>query len=217
MISKYGYSFVFSAACFAFVVTLFALFFIRGEILKTGIIVSSGVLFLFILYFFRDPVRLIPPGDHIVLSPADGKVIVLKKVWDDEFFRSEATQISIFLSPLNVHVNRIPITGKVRYFKYVKGEYLVAFHEEASEKNERAVIGIENGKFKVLMRQIAGSVARRIVCDLRMEESVKAGERFGMIKFGSRVDVLLPVEAELKVRLKDRVLGGETILAVVHS
>ncbi len=200
-----------------FLVAIISLLLIRGEILRTGLIAFAGILFLFVLYFFRDPLRDSPSGENLVLSPADGKVILLKNVRDVEYLRSEAIQISIFLSPLDVHVNRIPITGKVRYFNYVKGDYLVAFHDKASEKNERAVIGIENGKFKILMRQIAGFIARRIVCNLKLEDAVNAGDRFGMIKFGSRVDILVPVQSEVKVRLSDRVVGGETILAVVHT
>ncbi len=142
---------------------------------------------------------------------------MLKNVRDEEYLRAEAIQISIFLSPLDVHVNRIPISGHVRHFDYVKGDYLVAYHEKASEKNERTVIGIENSKFKILMRQIAGFVARRIVCDLKPGVQVQAGEWFGMIKFGSRVDVLVPINSELKVRLSDRVIAGETVLAVVAA
>lgn len=217
MITKYGYTVVWSVAGLAVVTAALSMLFIEEEVVRAGLATLAVVSILFVLYFFRDPSRIAPSGDHLILSPADGKVVSVRTVWDGEFFRSEARQISIFLSPLDVHVNRIPISGTVRYFRYVKGDYLVAYHEKASEKNERAIIGIENGKFKVLMRQVAGFIARRIVCDLRVEDKVKAGERFGMIKFGSRVDILVPVEAQLKVQLDDRVVGGETVLAALRS
>lgn len=217
MITKYGYGFVLGFLCFGIGAIAAALLFVDNPVLRAGLILLVGTLTLFIIYFFRDPDRDIPSGDHLILSPADGKVVQLKNVRDDIFLQSEATQISIFLSALDVHVNRIPITGKVRYLNYVKGKYLVACYEKASEKNEQTVIGIENGKFKILLRQIAGFLARRIVCDLKVDDEVRAGERFGMIKFGSRVDVLIPLNAELKVQLGDRVVGGETILAIVPS
>ncbi len=191
--------------------------FIEEEVVRAGLVTLAVISILFVLYFFRDPSRIAPSGDHLILSPADGKVVSLNTVWDGEFLQSEAKQINIFLSPLDVHVNRIPISGTVRYFRYVKGDYHVAYHEKASEKNERTITGIENGKFKILMRQVAGFIARRIVCDLRVEDKVKAGERFGMIKFGSRVDILVPVESQLRVKLDDRVVGGETVLAVLRS
>ena len=217
LISKYGYTAVLRVIGFAIVVDALSLLFVGEGIVKIGVLAFTLFLVLFVLYFFRDPVRITPSGDHLVLSPADGKVVLVKNVWEEEFLRSEAVQISIFLSPLNIHVNRIPISGRVHYFRYVKGDYLVAFHEKASEKNERTLIGIENGKFKILMRQVAGFIARRIVCSLHVDDIVKAGERFGMIKFGSRVDILVPVQAELKVGLNDRVVAGETILAAIRS
>jgi len=192
-------------------------FLVPNRSFRIAVAFGAAILFLLIVYFFRDPSRQIPKGENLILSPADGKIVQLKKVRDDLFLCSEAIQIGIFLSPLDVHVNRIPISGRVRFLQYLKGDYLVAYHEKASEKNEQTVIGIENGKFKVLMRQVAGYIARRIVCDLKEGENVRAGERFGMIKFGSRVDVLIPVNAELKVRLNERVLAGETILAVVPT
>lgn len=217
LITKYGYTVVWSVAVLAAVTAALSMLFVKEEVVRGGLVMLAAVSILFVLYFFRDPSRIAPSGDHLILSPADGRVVSLNTVWDGEFLRSEAREISIFLSPLDVHVNRIPITGTVRYFRYVKGDYLVAYHEKASEKNERALTGIENGKFKILMRQVAGFIARRIVCDLRVEDKVKAGERFGMIKFGSRVDVLVPVEAQLKVELNDRVTGGETVIAVLRS
>ncbi len=178
-------------------------------------------LWLFSLYFFRDPERKLPPGynENQLLSPGDGKIVVIQDVInnDDNIFEKGESlkQISIFLSPLNVHVNRIPMSGIVKYLKYVKGEYLVAFNHKASEKNERSEIGIENlsTKHKVLFKQIAGFVARRIVYDLSEGNKVNAGERFGMIKFGSRIDILIKRDSEILVAIDQIVLGGETIIA----
>jgi phosphatidylserine decarboxylase len=217
VISKYGYVVVASVIVVAFAANVLVRVLSDNDIVRVAVLLISLLLALSVLYFFRDPARVSPAGAHLILSPADGKIVLIGNAREQDFLGSESTQISIFLSPLDVHVNRIPISGKVRYFKYVKGEYLVAFHEKASEKNERTVIGIENGEFRVLMRQVAGFIARRIVCSLRVNDDVIAGERFGMIKFGSRVDVLIPTKAELKVTLNDRVIAGETVLAVYRS
>jgi len=217
LISKYGFSVVSCVIGFAFVANVFAQVLASNEIVKVTVLIVSVLLAFFVLYFFRDPARISPAGDHLILSPADGKIVLVGNVREQEFLGSESTQISIFLSPLDVHVNRIPISGRVRYLKYVRGSYLVAFHEKASERNERTAIGIENGKFKVLMRQVAGFIARRIVCNLKLDDEVKAGERFGIIKFGSRVDVLVPAKADLKVGINDRAVAGETVLAVYRT
>jgi phosphatidylserine decarboxylase len=217
VISKYGYTVVTSVIVVAIVANVLVRVLGGNDIVKVAALVVSCLVALFVFYFFRDPVRISPAGDHLVLSPADGKIVLVGSAKEQDFLGSESTQISIFLSPLDVHINRVPISGKVRYFKYVKGDYLVAFHEKASEKNERTVIGIENGNFRILMRQVAGFIARRIVCSLKVDDDVIAGERFGMIKFGSRVDVLIPSQAEIKVGVNDRVLAGETVLAVYRS
>jgi phosphatidylserine decarboxylase len=217
VISRYGYVVVASVIVVAFTANVLVRALSGNDIVRVTVLLLSLLLALSVLYFFRDPARVIPAGDHLILSPADGKVVLIGNAEEQDFLGSESTQISIFLSPLDVHVNRIPVSGKVRYFKYVKGGYLVAFHEKASEKNERTIIGIENGEFRVLMRQVAGFIARRIVCSLKVDDDVIAGERFGMIKFGSRVDVLIPTKAQLKVALNDRVVAGETVLAVYSS
>ena len=167
---------------------------------------------LFTLYFFRDPGRKTPDREGIVLSPADGKVLVIKDVNANKFIDGEAQQISIFMSPLNVHVNRIPITGKVDFLEYVHGKYLVAFNDKADEENERNLIGITSKYGKVFYTQVAGFVARRIISTLRLGDSVKMGERFGMIKFGSRVDVVVDKSWKLLVSEGDAVTAGETIL-----
>lgn len=186
------------------------------------ILISLAVFLLaFTLYFFRDPERTVPSeaahAPNVIVSPGDGKVVQIIETEEHGFFHGKVTQVSVFLSPLNVHVNRIPMTGTVRYFRYVKGEYLVAFHEKSSEKNERTEIGIENGGVKILFKQIAGFIARRIVCPIQEGDAVMIGERCGMIKFGSRVDVLFPPGSEIRVSLGEMVRGGETIIGVVRS
>jgi len=190
---------------------------IPNEIAKTILLIISVFLISFTLYFFRDPLREIPkdlkPGD--VLSPADGKVMMIEEVEENEFLKAPAKVIGIFLSPLNVHVNRVPISGVVKFYQYIKGEFIAAYDHNSADKNERTVIGIEGEKFKVLFKQITGFVARRIVCELRVGDKVKRGEKFGMIKFGSRTDVILPANAVIKVSVNQKVTGGITLLAEV--
>jgi phosphatidylserine decarboxylase len=172
----------------------------------------------FTLYFFRDPDRSpAASGDEMVISPADGKVVFIGETDEPEFLRSRAKMVSIFMSPANVHVNRIPLNGIVKYLRYIKGEYIVAFDEKSSERNERMLIGLENKGQRVLFKQIAGFIARRIVCELSEGQAVRAGERFGMIKFGSRVDVLLPMNCDVKVKMGEKTLGGSTILGVLQN
>jgi len=195
--------------------------FVNSIILKFLFAGSAIFLWLFSLYFFRDPDRNLPKDykENQILSPGDGKIVVIEDVINKEkniFDKDEPLkQISIFLSPLNVHVNRIPLTGAVKYLKYIKGEYLVAFNHKASDKNERSEIGIENEKtkHKILFKQIAGFVARRIVYDICEGNNVTAGEKFGMIKFGSRVDILIKRDSRIFVTMEQKVTGGETIIA----
>jgi len=199
-----------------------AAYFINLSWLKISFLILSILLFGFTLYFFRDPKREIPQNisDDIVISPADGKIVQINDIEysnNDFFLKGEKLkQISIFLSPLNVHVNRIPISGLIKFYKYIKGEYIVAFNHKSSEKNERTEIGIvsKNNK-KILFKQIAGYVARRIVCLLKEEQSVSAGDKFGMIKFGSRVDIFIDRSSRIIVKIGDKVTGGETIIAEI--
>jgi|LJSS01.1.fsa_nt_gb phosphatidylserine decarboxylase len=187
-----------------------------------GWIVGSGAVGLaaLTLWFFRDPERPLPPEaerDGAVLAPADGRVVQVCRVTEPEFLGGEAVQVSIFLSVLDVHVNRVPVTGVVRLCRYVPGRFLVAYRAEASQQNEQTVIGIESPNGRVLFKQIVGVLARRIVCTLREGQFVRAGERFGMMKFGSRMDVLLPAErVQLCVREGMRVRAGQTILAYLQ-
>ena len=217
MITKYGYDVFFTITTLCVVATVIAFLFIEPRWLRYGITTLAVLLLGFSINFFRDPQRTTPSGNNLVVSPADGKVIVVQNVHQTEFLNAEATQISIFMSPLNVHVNRIPVTGGVHYLRYVPGEYFAAFEDKASEKNEQMVIGLENGFGKILFKQIAGFVARRIVCTLKEGDRVTAGERFGMIKFGSRVDVFVPVRTDVKVKVGDVAVAGETVLAAYGS
>lgn len=190
---------------------------IPNEIAKVILLVVSILLISFTLYFFRDPIRHLPDKlkENEIISPADGKVMLIDETEEHDFLKAKARVIGIFLSPLNVHVNRIPVSGKVKFFQYIKGEFIAAFDPKSCERNERTLIGIEGTNFKVLFKQIAGFVARRIVCELRTGDIVKIGEKFGMIKFGSRTDVILPYNSLIKVAVGDKVTGGETILAEV--
>lgn len=208
--AKEGIPVIMALVLFAAIITLGS--FITGGIILKLLAIVSLPLILFSIYFFRDPERIIPSANNIIVSPADGKVILIEEINDKEFFGTTVQRISIFMSIFSVHVNRIPIDGKVTYFIYEKGKFHQAFRDEAAYENEQTTLVIENDRIKLLMKQIAGIVARRIVCHIREGWKVKQGERFGMIKFGSRVDLLLPKEVKLDIKLNQKVRGGETIL-----
>ncbi|GHE74730.1 MULTISPECIES: phosphatidylserine decarboxylase family protein [Roseivirga] len=175
----------------------------------------SLVVFLFFLQFFRDPARKVELNEKHVLAPADGKVVVIETTTEDEYFKGkERLQVSIFMSPLNVHVNRNPVTGLVKYFKYHPGKYLVAWHPKSSTENERTTIVYQIHKnVEILIRQVAGAAARRIKWYLHEGDSVIQGREFGFIKFGSRVDIFLPLDAEIKVTNGQITKGGQTVIA----
>jgi phosphatidylserine decarboxylase len=181
--------------------------------LKVVFILLGVISFSFTLNFFRDPDRITPDIPGAIISPADGKVVSVGEVEETEFIEGKALQVCIFMSPLNVHVNRYPVSGTVKYLRHIQGKYLVAFEDKSSDVNERTLIGIDTGDDRILFKQIAGFVARRIVCPIREGDTAKAGERFGMIKFGSRVDVLMPTDAMLRVKVNDLVVAGETVIA----
>jgi phosphatidylserine decarboxylase len=212
MITKYGYDVFFTIAAGCVVLILLAILFIEPKVYRYSILAVALIVFGFTAYFFRDPERITPKGDRLIVAPADGKVIEVKKKFENEFFHADAWQISIFMSPLNVHVNRNPVSGVVKYTRYVKGEYFAAFEEKASEKNEQMIVGVENRQGKLLWKQIAGFIARRIVCQLQSGDTICAGERFGMIKFGSRVDICVPLSAQVNIHVGDVTIAGETIL-----
>ncbi|PPK94366.1 MULTISPECIES: phosphatidylserine decarboxylase family protein [Nonlabens] len=174
---------------------------------------TIGFLFI-ILQFFRNPKRNTELNDKTIVSPVDGKVVVIEKVTDNEYFKGERLMISVFMSPINVHVTRYPISGQVAYSKYHPGKYLVAWHPKASEENERTTVVINHkNQIQVMYRQIAGALAKRIVNYAQENEQIVQGSDSGFIKFGSRVDVYLPIDTPVTVKLNEKVKGGETVLA----
>lgn len=176
--------------------------------------VVSCILYLFLLNFFRNPPRITPKNHHHVIAPCDGKIVVIEHTQENELLKDERIQVSIFMSPLNVHVNRNPIGGTIAYFRYHSGKYLMAFHPKSSLENERTTIVIQNQKgVKILFRQIAGFLARRIICNVKEGTDVVQGEEFGFIKFGSRIDLFLPLDSKVLVNLKQKVAGGRTVIA----
>ena len=212
MIARDGYGIVFGTII-VFILS-FALWRWMSHPVLLGIAIALGAFSLFNLYFFRDPERQSPNNPRAVLSPADGKVVQIVTVDDNEYFHQQVQRISIFLSVFNVHVNRAPITGRVDYFVYHTGRFLAAFKEKASLENEQTAIGMVNDLgHRVFFKQIAGIIARRIVCHVREGQIRIAGERIGMIRYGSRVDVFLPPEAKVLVKIGQHVKAGESILA----
>jgi phosphatidylserine decarboxylase len=172
------------------------------------------IVFILILQFFRNPKRNTQIDDAHVISPVDGKVVVIEEVQESEYFKDKRLQVSVFMSPINVHATRYPIGGKVLFSKYHPGKYLVAWNPKSSEKNERTTVVVENSKFgKVLYRQIAGFLARRIVNYAKKDQNVSQGNDAGFIKFGSRVDLFLPLGTKLDIKLNQKVRGGETVIA----
>ena len=216
MLTKYGYSTIGIAAIISFVLIAISIF-VQSGYIKYPLIAIALLILIFTLQFFRDPERVIPKKNNIIVSPADGKVLIIKNVFEERFLKEDAIQISIFMSPINVHVNRIPIDGTVDYLNYVEGEFLTAYNDKADERNERSEIGITSKFGKVLFTQVAGMVARRIIYELNLVDKVKMGERFGMIKFGSRVDVMVPKNWEIKVKEGDITTAGETILFEINE
>jgi len=183
-------------------------------VLKLVVLVVSVIFFLLILQFFRNPVFEVVQNDNQVLAPADGKVVVIEETEETEYLKERRKQISIFMSPVNVHVNRMPVEGSISYYKYHAGKYLVAWHPKSSTENERTTVvaKMKNGT-EILFRQIAGALARRIKCYVTEGQSLQQGEEFGFIKFGSRVDVFLPLNAKIKVSVGEKTKGGRTVLA----
>lgn len=189
-------------------------FFPEHEMLHSGLIIGCVIFYLLILQFFRSPKRKINVGDKYIIAPADGKVVVIEEVQETEYFNDMRRQVSIFMSPVNVHINRNPISGIVTYFKYHAGKYLVAWHPKSSTENERTTIVLHHKNHgSILIRQIAGALAKRIVWYLNAGEEVKQGEELGFIKFGSRVDLFLPLDAKVKVNIGEKTRGGETVVA----
>ncbi len=174
--------------------------------------IIAGFVFLFNFYFFRDPERVTPQGENLIISPADGKIIKIDEVEETLFFKQKTRMISIFMSVVSVHVNRMPITGKVEYIDYQVGKFLAAFDHKASEENEQSIIGVSGGNKKILFKQIAGIIARRIVYKVNKEDEVRAGDRYGLIHYGSRVDMFFPLDVDVRVKMNEMVKSGESII-----
>lgn len=186
----------------------------QSPVIQNSAILVSVIFYLLILQFFRNPIFEITANTRHVLAPADGKVVVIEETEETEYFKSRKRQISIFMSPVNVHVNRAPVGGVISFFKYHPGKYLVAWHPKSSLENERTTVAVrmQNGA-EVLFRQIAGALARRIKWYIKEGQSIEQGQEFGFIKFGSRVDIFLPLDAVITVKVGDITKGGRTIIA----
>lgn len=196
----------------------FSLFWFLGSSLPwlfIAVFVITLALLILVISFFRIPSRKLTINGNQVIAPADGKVVVIEETVDNEYFNNKRLQISVFMSPLNVHVNRNPVSGEVVYNKYHKGKYLVAWHPKSSTENERHSVVIRKGNTEILVKQIAGALAKRIINYLEVGQKVEQGEELGFIKFGSRVDLLLPVGTTVNVSLHEVVKGGVTVLATL--
>ena len=189
-------------------------YFPQHSTLLSVTLIISVLIYLLILQFFRSPKRIVDVNEGHIIAPADGKVVVIEEVVETEFLKDRRRQVSIFMSPINVHINRSPVSGVVEYFKYHAGKYLVAWHPKSSTENERTTLVVKTPDGKaILMRQIAGALAKRIVWYCKEGMSVKQGEEFGFIKFGSRVDLFLPLDAKILVKIGQKTKGGKTIIA----
>jgi phosphatidylserine decarboxylase len=192
-------------------------YFLPDAVVLRNIVIGASVIFyLIILQFFRNPVFTVNKNPKHVIAPADGKVVVIEEAEEPEYFKDKRKQISIFMSPINVHVNRMPVGGTISYYKYHPGKYLVAWHPKSSTENERTTVvaKMSNGT-EVLFRQVAGALARRIKCYVQQGQALEQGQEFGFIKFGSRVDIFLPLDAVVKVNIDDKTTGGKTVIAEI--
>lgn len=211
---KEGYTSLALVVLFIFIINAVANYYDANLIIKWLLYIVSAFLFITIVQFFRSPIKKIKIDENVVLCPADGKVVVIEETEETEYFNDKRIQVSIFMSPVNVHVNRNPVSGVVSFFKYHPGKFLVAWHPKSSTENERTTVVVKKANgVEVLFRQIAGALARRIVWYVKEEQSVQQGEEFGFIKFGSRVDLFLPLGTKIDVTIGDKVVGGKTVIA----
>ncbi len=214
MFHKEGFKIIFIALVIVIALSLLANVFVENPTIRGGIIISLIILLLLVLQFFRNPKRNFLVHPERVLSSVDGKVVVIEEVFEKEYFNDKRLQISVFMSPINVHVTRYPVGGKVVYSKYHPGKFLVAWHPKSSEENERTTVVVNNETFgDVLFRQIAGAMAKRIVNYAEAGQEVEQASDSGFIKFGSRVDIFLPLDTKIKVALNQKVKGGISIIA----
>ncbi len=216
MFHKEGYKIILITLVLAIAMSLAADYFILNDYLRNAFMLLAIVMLVLVLQFFRNPKRNLKISEDHVVSPVDGKVVVIEEVFEKEFFNEKRLQVSVFMSPINVHVTRYPLAGEVVFSKYHPGKFLVAWHPKSSEENERTTVVVSSKKFgNVLHRQIAGALARRIVNYAEKGQQVTQGSDSGFIKFGSRVDVFLPIGTKLDVKLNDVVKGGTSILASI--
>ena len=216
MFHKEGYKIILITLVLVIAMSLAADYFIVNNYLRSTIMLLAIVMLVLVLQFFRNPKRNINTNEDHVVSPVDGKVVVIEEVFEKEFFNEKRLQVSVFMSPINVHVTRYPVAGQVVFSKYHPGKFLVAWHPKSSEENERTTVVVNSKNFgDVLHRQIAGALARRIVNYAEKGQQVTQGSDSGFIKFGSRVDVFLPIGTKLDVKLNDVVKGGSSILASI--
>ena len=209
MFHKEGHKIIIYSFFLTFVISISSEYLLTNDYFSKILQIFSLVIFCLVLQFFRNPRRKILKNENEILSPVDGKVVSIKKVFEKEYFKEDRILVSIFMSPFNIHVTRYPISGKILYSKYHPGKYLVAWHPKSSEKNERTTIVVENKKVgPILYRQIAGTVARRIVNYAQKNNNAIQGEDSGFIKFGSRVDLFLPIDSKIKVKINQKVKGG---------
>ena len=214
MFHKEGHNIIAVSFITIAIINLISRNFIENSTLNYFIGIITIIILVLILQFFRNPKRIVKINDNLIISPVDGKVVAIEKVYEKEYFKDERIQISIFMSPLNVHVTRYATGGKIKFSKYHPGKYLVAWHPKSSEKNERTTVVVENNVFgEILYRQIAGAIARRIVNYAKVGDEVIQGTDAGFIKFGSRVDLFLPLDSKIKVELDQVVNGAEDIIA----
>jgi len=214
-IHKEGYKLLIAGFIILLIINLLVGIFVADKILvRWLVLIFSLALYVFILFFFRLPVRDIEPDPGLVYAPADGKVVVIEEAEEKEYFRDMRLQVSIFMSPLNMHSNRYPVSGHVQYIRYHHGKYIVAWHPKSSELNERSSIVIETADgTEILIRQIAGAVARRIVTYAKENQEVRQGDELGFIKFGSRVDIFLPLGTEIEIPILKQVKANKSIIA----
>lgn len=216
MFHKEGHKILAVTILICIAVNVLSYLFIEISWINQLILAASIIMFLLILQFFRNPKRQTVVSDHNIVAPVDGKVVVIEEVFEKEYFKEKRLQVSVFMSPINVHVTRHPINGEVVFSKYHPGKYLVAWHPKASEENERTTVVVKNDAVgEVLYRQIAGALAKRIVNYAKEGQEVVQGSDSGFIKFGSRVDVFLPIDTKLEVELNQKVKGGLTVIANV--
>ena len=214
MFHKEGGKIILIATTLTVVITLLAPELCAISWLVKSIQISTLLILILILQFFRNPDRTISVNNSVILAPVDGKVVVIEEVFEEEYFKDKRLQVSIFMSPINVHVTRYALSGIVKYSKYHPGKYLVAWHPKASTENERTTVVIENQFFgEILYRQIAGALARRIVNYAHEGQQVSQGDDAGFIKFGSRVDLFFPIGTKIEVKLQQKAIGNKTIIA----